>query len=464
MSRVACLIVLLLTLVAPAWCETLGDAPLPLTVRVLDNGLTVAVVENHSVPVVTVEAAVKSGSMNEPPNWNGLSHLWEHMFFKGNARIPDQEAYLRRTRELGMVWNGTTNTERVNYFFTLPSDRLKAGLQFMSDALRSPRFDAAEFEREKEVVLGEFDRNEASPGYHLHHTVARALWGDLASRKDPLGTRQSIRAATREDMMQMQRLYYVPENTLLVIAGDVTPSRAFPMAQQVFGDWRRTGDAPATGVVFPPLKCSRVVRVTQPVQTVALTLNWIGPDTSTDRPGTLAADVFTFIVSQTESRLQKALVDSGLAESVSLGYLTQKRGGSIGLSIVTDRARARRALQAALKEVAQFGSPGYYTADQLQNARTLLAVHDLYSREVAHEFSHVVSFWWASADLAYYRDYVESIQAVTPQDLKTVVDRYLVGRPLVLGVMGNPEAMGTPDLSQASLEAELAAAGLEVCK
>src|SRR3982750_423671 len=95
------------------------------------NGLTVLVVENHALPLVTVEIAAKNGSMTEPPEYNGLSHLYEPMFFQGNAVIPSQEAYLARARELGMVWNGTTNTERVNYFFTTTSDHLRDAMVFM---------------------------------------------------------------------------------------------------------------------------------------------------------------------------------------------------------------------------------------------------------------------------------------------------------------------------------------------
>src|SRR5262252_537759 len=89
------------------------------------NGLTVIVVENHAVPLVTIEIAAKNGSMTEPPEYNGLSHLYEHMFFKANKALPSQEAYLARARELGMSWNGTTNTERVNYFFTTTAPHLK---------------------------------------------------------------------------------------------------------------------------------------------------------------------------------------------------------------------------------------------------------------------------------------------------------------------------------------------------
>ena len=88
------------------------------------------VVEDNSVPLVTVEIAVKNGSYTESPEYNGLSHLYEHMFFKANKDIPSQEKYLERIQELGISFNGTTGTERVNYFFTLGSKEVKEGLQF----------------------------------------------------------------------------------------------------------------------------------------------------------------------------------------------------------------------------------------------------------------------------------------------------------------------------------------------
>src|SRR5690242_3276539 len=127
------------------------------------NGLTVLVAESHALPLVTVEIAAKNGSMTESPEYNGLSHLYEHMFFKANKALPSQEAYMARTRELGMVWNGTTNTERVNYFFTTTSDHTKDAMVFMHDAIVTPIFDAKELDRERVVVTGEIDRNEANP-------------------------------------------------------------------------------------------------------------------------------------------------------------------------------------------------------------------------------------------------------------------------------------------------------------
>ena len=111
------------------------------------------------------------------------------MFFKANASIPDQEAYLRRSRELGMEWNGTTSEERVNYYFTLQRRDLRAGLEFMSAAIRTPLFRTDELERERQVVLGEYDRAESDPDFHLSVAVHKKLWYAHWTRKNVIGER-----------------------------------------------------------------------------------------------------------------------------------------------------------------------------------------------------------------------------------------------------------------------------------
>src|ERR1700729_1779046 len=98
----------------------------------MPNGLEVVAIENSKVPLATIEIAVKNGAYTEGPEYSGLSHLFEHMFFKANKDYPDQEKFLKRAQELGAIWNGTTGVERVNYFFTFDRDSLKAGLQFMN--------------------------------------------------------------------------------------------------------------------------------------------------------------------------------------------------------------------------------------------------------------------------------------------------------------------------------------------
>src|SRR6187399_3068585 len=125
----------------------------------LKNGLEVLVIEEKTVPLISIEICVKNGSYTEDPEYNGLSHLYEHMFFKANKDLPSQEAFLGRVKELGIRFNGTTSNERVNYYFTLNKKFLSEGLTFMNSAIRYPIFDEGEMKKENPVVDGEFQRN-----------------------------------------------------------------------------------------------------------------------------------------------------------------------------------------------------------------------------------------------------------------------------------------------------------------
>src|ERR1700751_5605545 len=124
----------------------------------LPNGLEVLVIENSKVPLATIEIAVKNGAFTEGPEFSGLSHLFEHMFFKANKDYPNQEAFLKRTQQLGAIWNGTTDVERVNYFFTVEKDSMVADLKFMNAAIRFPIYREEDMKKERPVVDGEFQR------------------------------------------------------------------------------------------------------------------------------------------------------------------------------------------------------------------------------------------------------------------------------------------------------------------
>src|SRR5580658_8859640 len=179
-------------------CSAQPNWPSNIFFSKLDNGLQVMVLEDASVPLATVEIAVHNGSFTEDSAYNGLSHLYEHMFFKANKDIPSQEKYLDRISELGIVWNGTTGNEKVNYFFTLGSKRVKEGLQFLNSAIRYPLFLQEEMKKENPVVDGEFQRGESNPAFSLFNTLNHKMWGNLYSRKNPIGDHQIILTCTPE--------------------------------------------------------------------------------------------------------------------------------------------------------------------------------------------------------------------------------------------------------------------------
>lgn len=419
----------------------------------LSNGLDVVVVESSALPLVTIELAVRNGAFTEPPELNGLSHLYEHMFFKGNAAIPDQAAYLARQRELGMVWNGTTGAERVNYFFTLHREDLEGGLQFMSDAIRTPLFREDELVREREVVLGEFDRNEASPGYHLAHAMDGLLWFEHPSRKDPLGDRPTISSATVDQMRWMQDTYYIPNNSLLILAGDLTRDEGFALAETIFGDWEAGPDPFEAYPIpeHPPLTGHTAALVELPLQISAIQIGWHGPDTRGDVDGTYAADVLSYILGQEESPFQQRLVDTGLALQASLAYYTLRYTGPITLTLVTQPGNEESAIRQALTELRAMRRDGYFTPEQMATAATLLAVSDLRSWQRTDELAHTLSHWWASADLDYYLGYIRALSRVQTEDIYRFLDTYLLGQPMAVVVMGNPAALAAGGLTEQRL-------------
>lgn len=155
------------------------------------------------------------------------------MFFKANRDYPDQTKFIERTQELGASFNGTTGEERVNYYFTFDRDSLQAGLKFMNAAMRFPIYRAEDMQKERPVVDGEFQRAESDPNFTLWDESNKRLWGDLYTRKIAIGDHNIINTATPEKMMIIKDKYYHPNNSILVITGDVKHEAAFALAQQI---------------------------------------------------------------------------------------------------------------------------------------------------------------------------------------------------------------------------------------
>ena len=409
--------------------------------KALSNGLTVIVIHNPSVPLVTVEIDVHNGAYTEPPEYNGLSHLYEHMFFKANRAIPSQEKYLERLRELGAPWNGTTGDERVNYFITVPRDSLAPALVFMYDAITGPLFLQEELAKERPVVTGEYDRAESNPFFLLNRAVNKQVWWKYYTRKNALGERDVILSATTEKMQTIQSRYYLPNNSALILAGDITAEEGFRLAEKYFTSWKKGPDPFVANPVpeHPPIQKTETVVVEAPVNAVTIMMSWQGPSVSKDTRATYAADVLSFILSQRTSKFYKNLVESGLTYGVQFQYQTLNHKGPIVLFAQTSAENFERCRSAIMDELKKMGDPGYFTDEQLENAKTILAIEEQYGRERPSEYSHTVGFWWASAGLDYYLNYVDNLKKATRQDIAQYLNTYVNGQPYVMGVLSSPQ-------------------------
>ncbi len=454
-SRLALGVTLLLAVpqFAPVAAQSRAELEKVIRRKVLANGMEIIVVENHGVPIATLEIDVKNGSFTQPPDYAGLAHMYEHMFFKANKALPEPEEFTDRAAELGALFNGTTQEERVNYFLTLPADSLEGGVGFLANALRYPLFRADELAREKEVVIGEYDRNEAQPGFDFQQKTTAALYPGQFSRKNTIGDRIILQKVTPEQMRVIQKKYYVPNNSALIVTGDVNPEKVFAFAEKYFGDWAKGPDPFVVDPVpaIPPLSGNKALIVEENINAVVVQIQWQGPSVGKDAAATYAADVFSDALNTPGSTFQKNLVDSGLWQGVGVNYYTLNQVGPITVSGQTTPEKLRPALAALEKEIARFTDPTYITPPELEAVKAQRQVSSAFGIEKASEIAHTIGFWWSVASLDYFMNYTDQMGQQRITDLMRYTKTYVEGKPRVISVLLSPAAKKALGLTEAEL-------------
>jgi zinc protease len=376
------------------------------------------------------------------------------MFFKANAALPSQEAYISRTRELGIEYNGYTTDEAVIYYFTLPSRNLDAGMKFMADAITSPLFDSTELIREREVVLGEFDRNEAGPLFTLRYAVDSAMWMPYVARKQPLGQRPVIKSATPLQMQTIQKRFYIPNNSALIVSGDVKPDKVFNIATSYFSAWA-SGSAPFptyTPPSFPPLKPQLIVREAR-VPDVSIQMVFRGPSIGQNDRDVHVAQYLMTLLRQPTSRFYSHLVDSGLVTGLGADYTNAMNVGPITFSIGAPREKARRAYEVLKQELREAARPGYFTAEDLDAGKQIIANRRLFEQDNSGSFGiYVAPSWWSRASLDYYNEFSSVVSTITEADIVSFVNTYIVNKPFVLGIGADRKTLDALNFTQEALQ------------
>jgi len=426
--------------------------PSNFTYKKLDNGLEVLVIEDNTVPLVTIEIVVKNGAFTESAEYDGLSHLYEHMFFKANKDYPSQKEFMDRVNELGIVFNGTTSNERVNYFITLSNKKLQEGLSFMNSAIRYPLFLEEEMKNENPVVAGEFQRNESNPRFHLFRKMNEKLFGENFSRKNTIGDYDIINTATTEKMKTIQGKYYYPNNSLIAIAGDVNPRDAIKMVNDLFIDWEAADFDPFEKWPIPEFEkikqSSDFIVEDDNARAPLLYMGFHGPDIRNDKEATYAADVLSLILTQKSSKWQQQLVESGLTYRAGLSYQTCRYTGPISIMVEPNPAKLKLALEEIENQINLMTQDDYFTDEQLATAKKMLAIDDAYGREKTSEYVHTVTYWWASADIAYYTTFIDKVNEVTREDIKRYINTYIKGKPRITGLLISPQMKGELGISE----------------
>ncbi len=404
----------------------------------LDNGLQVVVAENRAAPVATVLVAVRTGAFTQEPSDEGIAHLYEHLLFRSFGGNPG--AFAREAGRLGGEYNGFTTEETVSYFVAVPSKRTKDAIKLVAKLVEEARFDQGDVNDERPVVLDELQRNESDPEHAFARRVDRQVWGAAWNRKDVSGDSATLAGLTLARLREIYARYYRPNNAALIVTGDVSAPEVFQAAREQFARWERGPDPFADHPVPPiaPPGARQAVVVGAPVGVVTILLEWPGPSVGTDTAATYAADVLFGILDAPTSAFQRRLVDSGLFQSIQCSYRTLNHSGPITIRGRTTPERTREALLTLLDEVDRMDQLDGITPDDLDYEKRAREVDAALEYESAAAAAPSLALIWSAAGTDYFRTYAAHADAETPADLRRFAQAYVVGRPLVIGVLGPP--------------------------
>jgi zinc protease len=298
-------------------------------------------------------------------------------------------------------------------------------------------------QKERPVVDGEFQRGESDPGFQLWIETNKRVWGDLFTRKNAIGDHQIINTATPEKMIIIKDKYYVPNNSLLVICGDVNPQQAFTMAKNIYGDWKPADMDPQLKYPIPEFKpiakTEYFVKESSIAQTPMIMMEWQGPDFRNDSTATIAADVFSKILSLNSSQWQQALIDKGLATSASISYQTSRYVGPIQIFIMPVPGKLKECYAEVMNQISQFDKPGYFTDAELAKAKEGLKRQQIRAMEKPSSLASQLTYWWCSTSLDFFTDYFPAMNSVTKSDIQNYVTKYITGKPYIAGMIINSE-------------------------
>jgi zinc protease len=407
---------------------------------VLGNGMTVVIRPNLSSPVVAVQAWVKAGSTAEPAARAGMSHILEHMAFKGTKRRgPGQIA--REVESVGGEINAYTSFDQTVYHITLSGRFLENALDILADTLGNSVFDPAELMRELEVILEEVRMNEDDPGRVVFKSLFREAYRVHPYGRPVIGFVDTIRNTTREDLLAYFQANYVPGNMVLVIAGAVDLKTSRPLIEKTFGQLS-AGPAPNDVIpAEPPQGETRVVVKEKDARRAYLDVGFHGP--SMRDPDVYAWDLLSMILGSGEtSRLYRSVKDGkGLVDSVSASSYTPRDPGLLIIGGTLSPEKAREALKEILLETFRMAAAPPEGLE-LARAKTATETDFLYSLESQAALARHVGFYETTLnDAAFEQTYLRRIRAVTADDIRTVAKKYLLpGNLTVSAVL--PEGKG----------------------
>ena len=390
---------------------------------ILKNGLTVLIREQQAVPLVTVTTYVKAGYFDEDDRISGISHVIEHMFFKGTSKRGVGEI-ARQTQALGGYLNASTYYDRTVYHTEVPAENLKQALEIQADALLNSAFDAGELKKEIEVVLQENNRKLDNPPAVTAEKLYETAFQQHRMKRWRIGTPDGLRALTRDDIVAYVKKYYRPSNIILSIAGKVDVEETIAEVVKHYGSVPADDSALErdSSPAEPDQKEIRYGWQRGPIEQSHIALGFHTPGVLTD--DARALEVLAAILGEGRASIFNRYVrdEKGLITTGSAGLNAFQDLGFFEVDFETDKAlEAQTAVLAEIENVKKNG----VTKEQLARAKALIAQNYYHQLETVDGLAQDLAYYEALGDWKKALAYIPAIQKVSVDDIARVAKKYL---------------------------------------
>ena len=390
---------------------------------ILKNGLTVLVREQQAVPLASVTTYVKAGYFDEDDRISGISHVIEHMFFKGTSKRGVGEI-ARQTQGLGGYLNASTYYDRTVYHTEVPAENLKQALEIQADALLNSVYDAGELKKEIEVVLQENNRKLDNPPAVTAEKLYETAFQQHRMKRWRIGTPDGLRALTRDDIVAYVKKYYRPSNIILSIAGKVDVEETIAEVVKLYGSVPADDSALErdSSPAEPDQKEMRYGWQRGPIEQSHIALGFHAPGVLSDEARPL--EVLAAILGEGRASIFNRYVrdEKGLITSGSAGLNAFQDLGFFEVDFETDKAlEAQTAVLAEIENVKKNG----VTKEQLARAKALIAQNYYHQLETVDGLAQDLAYYEALGDWKKSVAYIPAIQKVSVDDIARVAKKYL---------------------------------------
>ena len=374
-----------------------------------DNGLTLIVDEDHSAPVASVQAWCATGSINEG-KWMGagLSHILEHMLFKGTR---DRKAgdIARQIQDRGGYINAYTSFDRTVFWIDVPSDGASEALSILSDAVMNSTLPEDEYTREQEVIRREFAMGFDDPGRQSSQLMLRTVFSESPFRHPVIGYLDVYNQLKRDDVMSYYKTRYVPNNLTFVVAGDVSAEKIRAQLEEAFKNYPRHALEPVFVEKEPEQIGRREAHEEFPTELTRLSLAWRIPGLT--HPDTPALELLGDVLGSGRSSMlnQELREKQHTVHSVEAGMFSLQTDGVFVIQALCDPAERSTAEMQALAVVEQIKKDGGSQAE-LDKARRSMLANQLSSLSTMRgKASDLGSNWLLTRNTNFSKDYLNAI-------------------------------------------------------